>query len=278
MRSTRSLIACAATASPASAPIRAGSGSSIRSAAASTRMASAVSMTFGSGASTREERPRSVTSARNALTCQRSARMPSYYTFDQRGGNRTVELLVVIVVVLLLALVVGAAYNRLVTLRQRVNEAYSDIDVQLKRRHDLIPNLVETVKGYAAHERGVFDEVTQARANAVAAGSGSPQQRAQAENVLTGALRSLFAVAEAYPQLQAVQEFKDLSENLRDTEDKIQFSRRFYNGQVRDYNTAPQTFPTVALAGTLGFKPSEYFEVEEPSDREVPKVSFTPTT
>src|SRR5207248_3384082 len=150
-------------------------------------------------------------------------------------------------------------------------------DVQLKRRHDLIPNLIETVKGYAAHERGVFDEVTRARAGAVAAGSQGPQERAQAENVLTGALRSLFAVAEAYPQLQAVQEFKDLSENLRDTEDKIQFSRRFYNGQVRDYNTALQTFPTVTLAGIFGFKSSEYFEVEEPSDREVPKVSFTPS-
>src|SRR5207249_9691309 len=126
--------------------------------------------------------------------------------------------------------------------------------------------------------RGVFDEVTKARAGAIAAGSQGPQERAQAENVLTGALRSLFAVAEAYPQLQAVQEFKDLSENLRDTEDKIQFSRRFYNGQVRDYNTALQTFPTVALAGMFGFKASEYFEVEEPADREVPKVSSTPTT
>ena len=185
------------------------------------------------------------------------------------------ELLVVIVVVLLLALVVGAAYNRLVTLRQRVNEAYSDIDVQLKRRHDLIPNLVETVKGYAAHERGVFDEVTQARANAVAAGSGSPQQRAQAENVLTGALRSLFAVAEAYPQLQAVQEFKDLSENLTATEDKIAFARRFYNGNVRDYNTSLQTFPTVLFASVFGFKSAEYFEVAAAEEREVPQVKFT---
>src|SRR5438445_394836 len=177
------------------------------------------------------------------------------------------------IVVVFLAL----TYNRLVTLRQRVKEAFSDIDVQLKRRHDLIPNLVETVKGYAAHERGVFDEVTQARAGAIAAGAQGPQQRAAAEDMLTGALRSLFAVAEAYPQLQAVQEFKDLSENLRDPEDKIQFARRFYNGQVRDYNTALQTFPTVVLAGAMGFTSSEYFEVEAPSDREVPKVSFTPS-
>jgi len=184
-----------------------------------------------------------------------------------------IVLAIIVIVVVFLAL----TYNRLVTLRQRVKEAFSDIDVQLKRRHDLIPNLVETVKGYAAHERGVFDEVTQARAGAIAAGAQGPQQRAAAEDMLTGALRSLFAVAEAYPQLQAVQEYKDLSENLRDTEDKIQFSRRFYNGQVRDYNTALQTFPTVALAGAMGFTSSEYFEVEAPSDREVPKVSFTPS-
>jgi LemA protein len=185
-----------------------------------------------------------------------------------------IVLAIVVIVVIFLAL----TYNRLVTLRQRVKEAFSDIDVQLKRRHDLIPNLIETVKGYAAHERGVFDEVTQARAGAIAAGAQGPQQRAAAEDMLTGALRSLFAVAEAYPQLQAVQEFKDLSENLRDTEDKIQFSRRFYNAQVRDYNTALQTFPTVLLAGSLGFTPFEYFEVEAPTDREVPKVSFTPSS
>lgn len=186
--------------------------------------------------------------------------------------------LIVLAIVVIVVLFLVLTYNRLVTLRQRVKEAFSDIDVQLKRRHDLIPNLIETVKGYAAHERGVFDEVTQARAGAIAAGAQGPQQRAAAEDMLTGALRSLFAVAEAYPQLQAVQEFKDLSENLRDTEDKIQFSRRFYNAQVRDYNTALQTFPTVLLAGTMGFTPFEYFEVESPTDREVPKVSFTPSS
>jgi len=185
--------------------------------------------------------------------------------------------LIVLAIIVIVVVFLVLTYNRLVTLRQRVKEAFSDIDVQLKRRHDLIPNLVETVKGYAAHERGVFDEVTQARAGAIAAGAQGPQQRAAAEDMLTGALRSLFAVAEAYPQLQAVQEYKDLSENLRDTEDKIQFARRFYNGQVRDYNTALQTFPTVVLAGAMGFTSSEYFEVEAPSDREVPKVSFTPS-
>ncbi len=192
--------------------------------------------------------------------------MAAYYT--------AVELLIGVIVLVLLALVVVGAYNRLVTLRQRVGEAYSDIDVQLKRRHDLIPNLVETVKGYAAHERAVFDEVTQARANAIAAGAAAPQQRAQAENALTGALRSLFAVAEAYPQLQAIAEFKDLSENLTATEDKIAFARRFYNGQVRDYNTSLQTLPTVLFASAFGFKAAEYFEVAAAAEREVPQVKF----
>ena len=181
-----------------------------------------------------------------------------------------------IVILVILALLLVTSYNRLVTLRQRVKEAWSDIDVQLKRRHDLIPNLVETVKGYAAHERGVFDEVTQARAGAIAAGqTGSPQQRAQAENQLTGALRSLFAVAENYPQLQAVQEFKDLSENLTATEDKIAFARRFYNGNVRDYNTTLQTFPTSILAGVFGFSPEQYFELADQAERETPQVKFT---
>src|SRR5438067_12779459 len=167
-------------------------------------------------------------------------------------------------------------YNGLVRKRNRAENAWAQVDVQLKRRHDLIPNLIETVKGYAAHERGTFDEVTKARADAVAAGaSGSPQQMAQAENVLTGALRSLFAVAENYPQLQAVQEFKDLSENLTATEDKIAFARRFYNGNVRDYNTALQTFPTNILAGMFGFAPEQYFELAEAAERETPKVSFT---
>ena len=183
--------------------------------------------------------------------------------------------IVLIAIVVILALFLITTYNRLITLRQRVKEAWSDIDIQLKRRHDLIPNLVETVKGYAAHESGTFQAVTQARANAVTAGaSGSPQQMAQAENVLTGALRSLFAVAEAYPQLQAVQEFKDLSENLTATEDKIAFARRFYNGNVRDFNTALQTFPANILAGMFGFKAEQYFELADQADRDVPQVKF----
>ena len=185
------------------------------------------------------------------------------------------EIVVVLVIIGALVLFFIATYNRLVTLRQRVKEAWADIDVQLKRRHDLIPNLVETVKGYATHEASVFQKVTEARAAAVAAGAtGTPEQRAQAENILTGALRSVFAVAEAYPQLQASQNFRDLQENLTATEDKISFARRFYNGNVRDYNTSLQTLPTSLFAGMLGFKPEQYFELTDAAEREVPQVKF----
>ena len=185
------------------------------------------------------------------------------------------EIVVVLVIIGALVLFFIATYNRLVTLRQRVKEAWADIDVQLMRRHDLIPNLVETVKGYATHEASVFQKVTEARAAAVAAGAtGTPEQRAQAENVLTGALRSVFAVAEAYPQLQASQNFRDLQENLTATEDKISFARRFYNGNVRDYNTSLQTLPTSLFAGMLGFKPEQYFELTDAAEREVPQVKF----
>ncbi|HET7701413.1 MAG TPA: LemA family protein [Candidatus Limnocylindria bacterium] len=186
------------------------------------------------------------------------------------------EIWIVLAVIAVIALFLITTYNRLVTLRQRVREAWADIDVQLKRRWDLIPNLVETVKGYAAHERTVFENVTQARANAISAGqTGTPADRAAAENMLTSALRTVFAVAENYPQLQAVQEFKDLSENLTATEDKIAFARRFYNGNVRDYNTALQTFPTNLLAGMFGFTSEQYFELADAAEREVPKVSFS---
>jgi LemA protein len=187
-----------------------------------------------------------------------------------------VEILIPLVVIALIVVFVIGLYNRLVTLRQRVREAWSDIDVQLKRRWDLIPNLVATVKGYAAHESQTFDRVTQARSAAMAAAqSGSPEQRAQAETALGSALLNLRAVAEAYPQLQAVQEFKDLSENLTATEDKIAFARRFYNGNVRDYNTALQTVPTNTIAGMFGFTAEQYFEMADPTQREVPKVSFS---
>ncbi|MEK7863450.1 MAG: LemA family protein [Chloroflexota bacterium] len=186
------------------------------------------------------------------------------------------EIWIILAILAVIVLFLITTYNRLVTLRQRVKEAWADIDVQLKRRWDLIPNLIETVKGYAAHERTVFENVTQARANAISAGqTGTPADRAAAENMLTSALRTVFAVAENYPQLQAVQEFKDLSENLTATEDKIAFARRFYNGNVRDYNTALQTFPTNVLAGTFRFAAEAYFELADAAEREVPKVSFS---
>ncbi len=185
------------------------------------------------------------------------------------------ELIVVLVIVAALALFFIVTYNNLVTLRQRVKEAWADIDVQLKRRWDLIPNLVETVKGYATHERETFERVTQARAAAQAAAqTGSPEQRAQAENALGAALLNLRAVAEAYPQLQAVQEFKDLSENLTATEDKIAYARRFYNSNVRDYNTSLQTFPTNLFANMFGFRPEQYFEMTDVAQREAPQVKF----
>ena len=183
--------------------------------------------------------------------------------------------IVILAVVALLALFLVTTYNRLVTLRQRVREAWSDIDVQLKRRHDLIPNLVETVKGYAGHERATLESVTQARTAAVQAAGAPPEQRAQAENMLTGALRQLFALAEAYPQLRAVESFAQLQEELTATEDKISFARRFYNGNVRDYNTSLMTFPTHLLAGPFGFTSEQYFEIADATERAVPQVKFT---
>lgn len=165
-----------------------------------------------------------------------------------------------------------AMYNGLIRLRNRTDEAWSDIDVQLKRRYDLIPNLVETVKGYAAHEKEVFERVTQARTQAM--GAQTPAAHAQAENMLTGALKSLFAVAENYPELRASENFAKLQDELSDTENKIQASRRFYNGNVRDFNTALQVFPTNIVANMLGFKSREFFEIEEPKEREAVAVKF----
>lgn len=179
-----------------------------------------------------------------------------------------------IIIILVVVAFVAAAYNRLVRLRMRALEAWSDIEVQLKRRYNLIPNLVDTVKGYAAHEANVFEKVTQARAAAIGAGSVGAQ--AKAENMLQGALKSLFAVAEAYPQLRSVESFLGLQNELTDTEDKIQAARRFYNGNVRDMNTAIQTFPTNLLANMLGFTEKEFFDLDEESEaREVPKVDMS---
>jgi LemA protein len=182
----------------------------------------------------------------------------------------------VLVVVVLLGL--WLAFNGLVRRRNRTQEAWSQIDVELKRRHDLIPNLVETVKGYASHERGTFEAVTNARAAAVSAGTtGDPAKVGAAENALTSSLRSLFAVAENYPQLRAVESFTQLQEQLTATEDKIEFARRYYNGSARDYNTALQTFPRNLIAGPFGFQPVGFFQADE-GDRAVPQVDFSGTT
>ena len=184
-----------------------------------------------------------------------------------------IVILIVIVVVLLGGAVLG--YNGLVRRRTRTQEAWSEIDVELKRRHDLIPNLIETVKGYAAHESQTFEAVTTARAGAVNAGAtGDPSKIGPAENVLSGTLRSLFAVAENYPQLRAVESFVQLQEQLTATEDKLEFARRYYNSSSRDYNIAIQTFPRSLLAGTFGFHPVNFFEIGE-VDRAVPEVNFT---
>ncbi|HEY4479463.1 MAG TPA: LemA family protein [Candidatus Paceibacterota bacterium] len=169
---------------------------------------------------------------------------------------------IVIGVIVLVLLWVAFAYNRFVSLINRAKEAWSDIDVQLKRRYDLIPNLVSTVKGYATHESSAFEKVTTARAAAMGAGA-SPAAKGQAENMLTGALKSLFAVAEAYPDLKANANFLELQHELSDTENKIQAARRFYNGNVRDLNTAVESFPGNMIAGAFHFGKMEFFELEE---------------
>lgn len=178
-------------------------------------------------------------------------------------------LYIILGLVAVLAIFLIAVYNGLIKSKIRVDEAWSDITVQLKRRIDLIPNLVETVKGYAKHEKGVFEEVTKARA-AMTSASGV-QETADADNMLTGALKSLFAVAEAYPDLKANENFKELQAELVDTEDKIQAARRFYNAAVREFNTKLQVFPTVLFAGLLGFKSREFFELEEAEQAEAEK-------
>jgi len=187
------------------------------------------------------------------------------------------EFLIVIGVIVLLVVIIGgylwATYNSLVTLNVRVDEAWSDITVQLKRRADLIPNLIEAVKGYAAHEKGVFESVTKARAETLSVQT--PADAAVAENHMQSALKSIFAVAEAYPQLQASQNFLQLQGELVDTEDKIQASRRFYNGGVRELNTKIKVFPNTLFVRGLGFNEREFFEVaDSASIAEPPRVQF----
>jgi LemA protein len=178
-------------------------------------------------------------------------------------------IIVVIIVLAVIAFVVS--YNGLVQLRNRIDNAWSQIEVQLQRRHDLIPNLVETVKGYAAHERQTLEAVVQARNNAVQAQG--PAEQAQAENVLTGALRQLFAVAEAYPDLKANQNFLNLQEELTSSEDRVAYARQFYNDSVLKYNNKRQSLPSNLIAGMFNFQPREYFEGEDAA-REVPRVQF----
>ena len=166
-------------------------------------------------------------------------------------------------------------YNGLVRLKVQCDNAWADIDVQLKRRYDLIPNLVETVKGYAGHEKGTLEAVIAARNQAMTATS--PADKAQAENILSGTLKSLFALSEAYPQLRAVESFTSLQNTLAQIEDTVQNARRYYNAVVRDLNTKIQQFPTNIFANMLGFKPREFFEVSSATEREAPKVSFSST-
>lgn len=175
------------------------------------------------------------------------------------------------IVVIIILWVIGA-FNALVRLKNQVQEAWSDIDVQLKRRYDLIPNLVSTVKGYATHERELFEKVTEARSRAMQAQG--PEEKGKAENMLEGTLKSLFAIAENYPNLKANENFAKLQDELSDTENKIQAARRFYNGNVRDFNTKIQSFPTNTIAGMFNFKQFEFFELEQQEAKEPVKVEF----
>ena len=182
-----------------------------------------------------------------------------------------IAIIVIVAIVVLIALIFVVQYNGLVRLRNRIDNAWSQIDVQLQRRHDLIPNLVETVKGYAAHEKDTLERVVQARNQAVSAQG--PAAQGQAENVLTGALRQLFAVAEAYPDLKANQNFLNLQEELTSTEDRVAYARQFYNDTVLKYNNKIQTIPSNVIAGMFSFQEREYFEGEEEA-RSVPRVQF----
>lgn len=173
--------------------------------------------------------------------------------------------------VALAVLYIVAIYNSLVSLKVKIKEAWSGIEVQLKRRYDLIPNLVETVKGYAKHEKSVFENVTKARSALMSAGS--PKEAAAADNMLTGALKSLFAVAENYPQLQASANFQELQRQLEDTEDKVAYARQFYNSMVMEFNTKIVVFPAMILANMMGFKAAEFFDAEEEAKKSV-KVKF----
>jgi LemA protein len=181
-------------------------------------------------------------------------------------------LIAILVLAGLAVLFLAGMYNSLVQLRVRADSAWSDIDVQLKRRHDLIPNLVETVKGYAAHEKGTFENIAKFRSQAMQATT--PADKAQAETQLSGALKSLFAVAENYPELKASEQFTGLQSSLNSIEDNIQNARRYYNAVVRDYNTRVQSFPANIIAGMFGFQARQFFQTESPEDRQNVQVKF----
>lgn len=180
-------------------------------------------------------------------------------------------MMILLVIIIIVVIAAVAVYNGLIRLKNRVDEAWSDIDVQLKRRHDLIPNLVNTVKGYATHERELFEKVTEARTAAM--GAQNPADKEKAENALSGTLKSLFAVSENYPDLKANQNFLQLQSELTDTEDKIQASRRFYNGNVRDFNTKIEVFPSNIIAGLLHFSKRDFFQMDE-AEKEPVAVQF----
>jgi len=191
--------------------------------------------------------------------------------------SSTLTTWIVIGVIVVLVLWVISIYNGLVAMRQRVNQAFSDVDVQTKQRHDLIPNLVETVKGYASHERGTLEAVVQARNAAVTAQSGGVAAQAAAEHALSGALRQLFALSEAYPDLKANQNFQQLQAELSDLENKIAAARRFFNNAVQEYNTGIQQFPAALFAASLGFQPRQFFDVgaeERKQLDQAPQVKF----
>jgi len=181
-------------------------------------------------------------------------------------------MMILLIAIAAVALLIVFGYNGLVRLKVQCDDAWADIDVQLKRRYDLIPNLVETVKGYAAHEKGTFEAVIQARNSSMSAQG--PAAKAEAEGALAGALRQVFALAEAYPQLRAVESFTQLQNTLNQIEDTLQNARRYYNAVVRDFNTRIAQFPTNLIASMGNFKPREFFEITAPAEREVPKVSF----
>ena len=184
------------------------------------------------------------------------------------------EFIIIIAVLAVIALAVISIYNGLVRLNVQVDNAWSDIDVQLKRRHDLIPNVVETVKGYAAHEKGTLEAVVNARAKAVSVQAAGPAERGQAEGMLTTALRGLFALAESYPQLRATENFAQLQATLGQIEEAVQNARRYYNAVVRDMNTRVQQVPSNIVAGLFGFKNREFFEIPDAAQRETPQVKF----